>query len=192
MEAATLKCDKFYIIAMAASGKSTFAAEHPIYDGYKTVDYAEHLPPMSWWTNLILYVSRIIKPLRKLIRHRPDMVARREKHYFLNVFDFIIKHEKPIVIFGRRPPIKFEELPVHDRIKFAMVLIPEEDHRRNCASRKKDLRNPLPFFHHWTTDFEMINDRRNSLTNYAEEHNIQVYDSFAGAIEDMHKRFNSE
>ena len=191
-ETEILKCEKFYIIAMAASGKSTFANNYPTYNGYRTIDFAERLPPISKWTKLILYVSRIIKPLRKIIRHRPEMVARRENNYFRQAFDFIIGHDQPIVVFGRRPPNEFEDLPVHDKIKFAMVLIPEGDHRRNCASRKKELRNPFPLFHHWTTDFEKIQSVRNSLKRYAEVHDITVYDSISGAIDDMHRRFNAD
>jgi hypothetical protein len=184
-----LKCDKFYIIAMAASGKSTFTAENPTYNGYRVVDYAERLPSLSWSTNLVLYLSRFLRPLRKLVKHRPEMAARRQEHYFSQAFAYIINHKEPIVVFGRRPPCEFEELSVHDSIKFAMILIPEEDHRRNCASRKQELRNPLPFFHHWTTDFDKIGERRNSLTDYAKQHDIPVYESFTGAIDDMHERY---
>jgi len=187
-----LKCNKFYIIAMAASGKSTFAAKHSNYRGYHVIDYAERLPSISLWTKLILYLSRLVKPLRKLVKKRPDVVARRQKHYFSQAFDFITNHDEPIVVFGRLPPNEFEDLPVHDRIRFAMVLIPEDDHRRNCGSRKKELRNPLPFFHHWTTDFEKISELRNHLQDYAKQHDITVYESFSGAIDDMHLRFNDE
>lgn len=186
-----MKCDKFYIIAMAASGKSTFAASNPVYNGYKTVDYAEHLPPISPSTKLVLYASRLIKPLRKTIRNRPEMVARRRNQYFSEVFEFTANYPGPVAVFGRKPPDDFERLAVHNTIKFAMVLIPEEEHRRNCFSRKKELRNPLPLFHHWTTDFEKIMKLRNRLSDFANQHGITVYDSFSGAIDDMHRRFNS-
>jgi 2-phosphoglycerate kinase len=117
------------------------------------------------------------------------MIARRQENYFSQAFQYIINHNEPIVVFGRRTPNEFEELPVHDSIKFAMVLIPEEDHRRNCASRKQELRNPLPFFHHWTTDFDKISQLRNNLTDYAKQHDIPVYDSFTDAIDNMRERY---
>lgn len=187
-----MKNNKFYIIAMAASGKSTFALQNPVYNGYQVVDFAKHLPSQTFWTRLVLYFSRFVKPLRKLVSSRPDRVARRQKNYFSQAFEFIANHQEPIVVFGRRTPDEFEKLPVHDSVRFAMVLIPEEDHRRNCASRKRELRNPLPLFHHWTTDFNKIIEIRHNLTDYAKQHDIPVYDSFTGAIDAMHRRFSSE
>ena len=177
---------------MAASGKSTFASKHPTYSGYHIVDYAERLPSVSRSTNLVLYLSRLLKPLRKLVRDRPEMIARSQEKYFSQAFEYINSQNEPIVVLGRRPPNEFEELLVHDTIKFAMVLIPEEDHRRNCASRKKELRNPLPFFHHWTTDFDRICEIRNNLTDYVKQHGIPVYESFAVAIDNMHERSRSD
>ena len=183
--------DKFYIIAMAASGKSTFSRQNPEYRGYRVVDFAERLPPISRWTSFILYLSRIVKPLEKTVRRRPDMIARRKANYFRDAFDFITEHNKPVVVLGRKPPEDFENLPVHDSVKFAMVLIPEDKHRAHCAARRKELRNPLPMFHHWTTDFEKIKDLRRELGDYALRHDIAVYDDFSAAIDDMHSRFNS-
>ncbi len=187
-----MKCNKFYIIAMAASGKSTFAVQNPIYNGYQIIDFATKLPSLTLWTRAVLYISRFVKPLKKLVSGRPDRIARRQANYFSHAFEYIVNKKEPIVIFGRRTPNEFEKLPVHDSVRFAMVLIPEEDHRRNCVSRKRDLRNPFPLFHHWTTDFDNISEIRKNLRGYAEQHDIPVYDSFAGAIDDMHRRFSSE
>lgn len=174
---------------MAASGKSTFAKLNPDYNGYHVVDFEVRLPARTLWTRLVLYASRVLKPVRILVSGRPDQIARSQKNYFSRVFEYIINHQEPLVVFGRRTPENFEELSVHDSIRFAMVMIPEEEHRRNCASRKRELRNPFPFLHHWTTDFDKIRRMRLSVTDYANRHNIVVYDSFTAAIDDLHKRY---
>lgn len=184
-----MTCSKFYIIAMAASGKSTFAATHPVYKGYRIVDFEDHLPPFPFSTKLILYLSRLLRPLRKLVRNRPEVIAQKKVNYFDRVFDYMTECTDPVVVFGRTPTHEFRNLPVHDTIKFAVVLIPEDQHRRNCASRKRDLKNPIPFFHHWTTDFDKILAVRSEIIDFADSNDVAVYDSFPAAIDDLHARF---
>jgi hypothetical protein len=182
---------KFYIMAMAATGKSTFAGQNDSYLGYNVVDYAERIPEFSFLTRALLYFSRILPPLRRIAVKRPDMAGHFKNSYFDHVLDFILKHEDPIAVLGRKTYDTFDHQNYEGVIEFSIVLIPEEDHRQNCVARKKQMRNPLPFFHHWTTDFEKINRVRKGFQKYASKHGIPVYESIPEAIEDMHRKFGS-
>ena len=173
---------------MAASGKSTFAAKNSTYKGYRVVDFEDQLPPFPFSTRLVLYLARLFRPLRKLVRNRPEVVAQKKANYFARVFDYMARCTEPVVVVGRTPTHEFKKLPVHDTIKFAVVLIPEEQHRRNCVSRKRDLKNPIPFFHHWTTDFDKILAIRKEIIEFASANDIPVYPSFAAAIDDLHTK----
>lgn len=176
-------------MAMAATGKSTFAGKNDSYLGYTIVDFAERIPQFSYVTRALLYLSRIIRPLRRIAVKRPDMAGHFKGSYFDQAFDFILNQDKPIVVLGRKTFDTFDHQKYDGVIEFSIVLIPEEDHRRNCAARKKQMRNPLPFFHHWTTDFEKIKRVRVGFRDHAAKHGITVYESIPEAIEDMHRKF---
>ena len=182
--------NKFYIMAMAATGKSTFTNKHPNYLGYRVVDFGGALPRRRLSTRILLYISRFVPSLRLAIQSRPDIKDRFKHAYFDRAFDFMNSCEDPIALLGRRPRRNFRELVAkHDKIRFAMVMIPEEEHRHHCASRKMSMRNPIPFFHHWTTNFSKILKIRREMYAYAEEFGIPVYEDFESAIEAMHRQY---
>lgn len=169
---------KVYIFAPAASGKSTFNKQYQNYKGFQIVDFAFKLPKISFPARTLFYLSRIIPQFRKLARKSKSFLG--PKEYFEKIFSYLRTEEHNLLVFGRRPPA---DLSPYDDIEFALILIPEEQHRRNCESRKKQMRNPLPFMHHWTTDFEKVKNIRKELQQFASERNIPIYDSFKGAVE---------
>ncbi len=182
-------CSRFYIMAMAASGKSTFTNANSTYRGYSIVDFGDDLPKRRFSTRVILYFGRFIPALRRMIRNRPDMKDRYRHSYFDQAFKFLKDSTDPTIILGRRTRTNYRELDVHDDVKFSMVVIPEELHRRNCKARKKSMRNPIPYFHHWTTDFEKIKKIRKEMLDYAKEFDIPVYQSIEEAIHAMDKQY---
>ena len=187
------RIDKFYIMAMAATGKSTFTNKHQTYLGYHVVDFGEELPQRRLSTRILLYFSRFIPPLRIMMQNRPDMKDRFRHAYFDQAFDYINKHDEPIVMLGRRTRENYRELVTrHDKVRFSMVMIPEELHRQHCAARKKSMRNPIPFFHHWTTDFSKILKIRKEMYAYAEEFDIPVYEDIESAIKAMHRQYGGD
>ena len=184
---------RFYIMAMAATGKSTFTDKHDSYLGYRVVDFGEDLPKRRLSTRILLYVARFVPPLRLALQNRPDMKDRFRHAYFDQAFDFLTSREEPTILLGRRTRENYRELvEQHDSVRFAMVLIPEENHRRNCAARKKKMRNPIPYFHHWTTDFSKILKIRKQMSDYAREFDIPVYDDIESAIQAMHRQYGVE
>ena len=187
------RIDKFYIMAMAATGKSTFTNKHQTYLGYRVVDFGEELPQRRLSTRILLYISRFFPPLRAMIQNRPDMKDRFRHAYFDRAFDYINQHDSPIVMLGRRTRENYRELVAkHDKVRFSMVMIPEEEHRQHCAARKKSMRNPIPFFHHWTTDFSKILKIRKEMYAYAEEFDIPVYEDIESAIQAMHRQYGGD
>ncbi len=186
------RIDKFYVMAMAATGKSTFVGKHPHYHGYRIVDFGEELPQRRLSTRILLYIGRFVPGIRKAIHNRPDMQDRFRQAYFDRAFDFMDSCDEPLVILGRRTRSNYRDLGVHDRVRFSMVMIPEEQHRKQVANRKVSMRNFLPRFHHWTTDFDKILKIRKEMLAYAEQFDIPVYDSIESAIEGMHKAYGGE
>ena len=187
------RSDKFYIMAMAATGKSTFTSKHQTFLGYRVVDFGEELPQRRLSTRILLYFSRFIPPLRRAMRNRPDMKDRFRHAYFDKAFEYLNKFEAPIVMLGRRTRENYRELvEQHDKVRFSMVMIPEEKHRQHCAARKKKMRNPLPRFHHWTTDFSKILKVRKGMYAYAEEFDIPVYEDIESAIRAMHQQYGGD
>ena len=135
-----------------------------------------------------------LRPAFRVLLHglsegRPDMASRSRDNYFARPSTTSSTMKNRSWFFGRRPPKEFADLPVHGSIRFSMVLIPNDGHRRNCASRKKKLRNPLLFFRYWTTDFDQIRQIRKNLSAYAKQHDRHVYDRFTVAIDNMHERY---
>ena len=183
--------DKFYIMAMAATGKSTFTNKYDTYLGYKVVDFGgAQLPPRRLSTRILLYISRFFPPLRVLIRNRPDMKDRFRHAYFDQAFEFLNKQEEPIVLLGRRTRENYRELAAeNDKVRFSMVMIPEEEHRQHCAARKKSMRNPIPYFHHWTTNFDKILKIRKEMYAYAEQFDIPVCEDIETASKAMHRQY---
>ena len=141
-----VRCNKFYIIATAASGKSTFTDQNDSYLGYQVVDFDKRLPDYSFITKIIPYLSRLHPALRHLAAKRPDFADHMKNSYFQQLFDSILKQDGPIVVLGRKTLDDLDHRKYRDSIEFSIVLIPEDDHRRNRASRKKQMRNPFPFF----------------------------------------------
>ena len=186
---ASANCDRFYIMAMAASGKSTFTRANSTYRGYRIVDFGEDLPERRLSTRVLLYIGRFFPALRRALRNRPDMKDRYRHSYFDKAFEFLADSDEPTILLGRRTRSNYRDLEAHDYVKFAMVLIPEENHRRNCKARKKSMRNPIPYFHHWTTDFEKIKKIRQEMAEYAEAFNIPVYESIEATIDAMDQEY---
>ena len=170
---------KIYVMSVACSGKSIFAKQNEYCAGLKVVDFAELLPTPKRMTWLILYLSRVLPRLRYFVRRDRSVLAKQPKHYYAKIFSYIRSESEPIVVLGRPAPESLEGL---SDIEFAAVLIPREEHERNCRARRREHRNPFPFFHHWTTDFAKIELTRARLESYARRHNIPVYDSFRTAI----------
>ena len=187
--ATTASIDKFYIMAMAATGKSTFANRHGNYKGYRVVDFADELPPQTLTTKVLMLVSRFIPPMRRAVRRRPDLADRFRQAYFDKAFAFMDACDEPLVLLGRRTRSNFRDLGVHDRVRFAMVLIDKERHRSQVANRKKNMRNFLPFMHHWTTDFDKIQRLREEMRAYADKFEVPVFETFEAAIDALHHQY---
>ncbi|MGH8168243.1 MAG: hypothetical protein ACREQ1_13455 [Woeseiaceae bacterium] len=172
-------------MSMAASGKSTFAQTHDFYSGYRVIDYARQLPRKRPWTGSLLYLSRALPLLRRAVANNKELVAIRQENYFSGVIEFMRAHQGPVVILGRRLPEGFIDNQSFEGIAIGMVLIPEEEHRRHCLSRRKEMRNPIPFMHHWTTDFKQVRAIREQMTAFARRYDIPVFASFEQAIDDL-------
>ena len=172
-------------MSIAASGKSTFATKYPSFEGYKIVDFAQELPSRSAVTKVLLYLSRVAPCLETILRKRKDMIAINTDHYFANVYAYLTRQTQPVVVMGRRTPDNPGDSEMFNDVALAMVLVPEDDHKRNCKARKHKLRNPLPFFHHRTTDFRRIMNAREQSQEYATHHDIPVFESFSSAIRAM-------
>ena len=186
-----MSCNKFYMMAGAAVGKSTFAGQRDHFLGYRVVDFDDELPPRSFITWILMYLSRVMPRLRRVAKMRSDMVLRRREPYFEHAINFLLKQDEPVVVMGRKTPDDFDHQKYAGQIEFSIVLLSEEEHKRNCAARKKRMRNPLPFFNHWSTDFERIRRIREQFRTHAARHNIPVYDSIPAAIEGMHQKNSS-
>jgi len=183
-----MKNEKLYIMAMAATGKSTFAGMHPNYHGYRVVDFAKQLPRRRALTRAAHYVARVLPVAHRFVRNRPEMIARRHRNYFEAAFEFLRSSKEPVVVLGRRGPEDDSLMPPTDGVTLGMILLPEEKHREHARARKKKHRNFLPFFHHWTTNFDELKIIRDGMIAYAKRHNIPVYASFAEAIDEMSTR----
>ena len=94
------RIDKFFVMAMAATGKSTFVRRHPHYRGYRVVDFAEELPPQRLSTRFLLYISRFIPAIRKAIHQRPDVQDRYRQAYFDKAFAFMDACDEPLHLLG--------------------------------------------------------------------------------------------
>lgn len=182
-ETVLLPPKRIYLMSMAASGKSTFARDHRFFEGYRVVDFAGRLPQKKPLTKFLLYISRPIPILQRAIKKNKGLVAIHQQYYFDAVIDLMRNHDGPIVVLGRRLPNNFSEIEFLKTVAIGMVIVPEEQHHRNCMARKRKMRNPLPFFNHWTTNFQKVLDVRKTMTDYADRHQITVYDGFTQAIE---------
>jgi|SRR5690606_9190781 len=180
-----MRSERIYLMSMAASGKSTFARENEFYSGYRIVDYARHLPPPRWWVRLLLYVGRPFPFVKRALRNVRDLRAIDRKNYFAGVLEMIHSHDGPIAVLGRRLPEDFRDSGIFDEVAVGLVLIPEERHRQNCLSRRKEMRNPFPFLHHWTTDFDKVRAVREEMRAFAERHGVPVFEDFRTAIEQL-------
>lgn len=109
----------------------------------------------------------------------------RQSDYFAGVVELMRTSEGPVAVLGRRLPDNFGDDRSFDGIKLGMVLIPEEQHRQNVRSRRNEMRNPLPFMHHWTTDFRKVSAMRKSMSAFAEQNSIPVFESFEQAIDSL-------
>ena len=175
-----MTCNKFYIRAPAASGKSTFARQHPQFLGYEIIDFARHRPRPSVIRRIIVSLSRLGVRLRWLL---PDS----SKSYFDALSAFMLRHEGPVVVLGSRTPRLPEQIRGSTVTLSSLVLIPEADHRRNCRAREHERRAHFPFLPHWSTSFERIQRARDRLVRNAQQRDIPLYDSFPAAIRAMHR-----
>ncbi|MGH8195377.1 MAG: hypothetical protein ACREQ8_13410 [Woeseiaceae bacterium] len=114
-----------------------------------------------------------------------DAVAMGRSDYFASVLELMRTTEGPVVVLGRRLPDNFRHNKSFDGIKLGMVLIPEEEHRRNVQLRRNQMRNPLPLMHHWSTDFRKVSAMRQSISAFAEQYDIPVFESFELAIDTL-------
>lgn len=180
--------ERIYLMSVAASGKSTFAREHEFYSGYRIVDYASRLPEQPLWARLILYLTRPFPALRRELRKMRNLRALDHDSYFAGVLELMHGHAGPLAVLGRRLPDDFRRDDAFHGVEIGLVLIPEEQHRRNCLARRGEMRNPLPFMHHWTTEFDKIQRMRKRAKHFAEHHGIPVFDSFRTAIDELAER----
>ena len=169
-------------MSMAASGKSRFSEENPIFHGYRIVDFAQQLPNRPFWINAMRYVGRAFPFILNLIKNNAAISILDSKKFMPYMYSFLSEQSEPTVILGKITSEDLDEYPQFESTVFGMVLIPETEHRRNCQSRKKEMRNPIPFFHHWTTNFKKIQAIREEVSNYASRHDIPIFDSFSSAI----------
>ncbi len=174
-----------YLMSLAASGKSSFASNHIQYKGYSVVDFAQRLPGRNLLAVALLYVCRPFPALQLKLRQNKRLNKVGPHYYFDAVADFMRHHYGPLVIMGRRLPPHVLNDEAFPSAALGIVMIPEEQHRRQCESRRQELRNPLPFFDHWTTDFDKVKKLRQDMTDYAESHGIGVFESFASAIDSL-------
>jgi hypothetical protein len=184
---------RIYLMSMAASGKSTFARANEFYAGYRIIDYATLLPGKGLWTRSLLYLSRAFPLLRRAVSKNRDMIAINHQNYSSGVLELMRSHKDPIAVLGRRLPAEFIEASSSQGISVGIVLISEEQHRQNCLSRRAKMKSPLPFMHHWTTDFDTVQAGREKMRTYAQQYNIPVFDSFELAVDTLkvqtfHKR----
>ncbi len=171
---------KICLLSVAASGKSTFKSKHPSYRGCRVVDVAELLPMPNPFVKALLYLGRVIVPLKKLTARAPSQRAKAPDRYYAILKRFLDEQDENVVLLANRgptPPSLFEG------INLAVVMIPEEEHRRHCKARKTGMRNPLPFLHHASTEFENVLKMRANLSSYAARHAILVFTSYEEAIE---------
>jgi len=173
---------KIYLMSPAASGKSTFAGKHGYYRGYKVVDSAQLMPEANGVVKLILYFARVFPQVKRLVRNNPIVQSNSPSQYYAKVLEYMRSESEPVVMLGRRGPVDLR--PCGD-IVFGVVQIPWKQHQLNCQRRRSQLRNPLPFFHHWTTDTRKIESARVLFLEYAERHNLRLFDSFANAIDEL-------
>lgn len=173
---------KICLLSVAASGKSTFKSKHPSYRGCRVVDVAELLPMPNPFVKALLYLGRVIPPLKKLAARAPSQQAKAPERYFSILKHYLDEQTEDTVLLANRgpqPPSFFEG------ITLAVVLIPEEEHRRHCESRKTGMRNPLPFLHHASTEFANVLKMRENLSSYATMHALRLFGSYEEAIESV-------
>lgn len=181
-----------YLMSLAASGKSSFANKHRKYKGYTVVDFAQHLPGRNPFVVALLYILRPFPALQLRLRKNKQLNKIGPHYYFDAVAEFMQSHREPLVVMGRRLPPHVLHGNVFSSTGLGIVMIPEEQHRRQCESRRRELRNPLPFFNHWTTDFEKVRKLRQDMQAYADAHGIEVFESFASAIDSLCEHQTSE
>lgn len=171
---------KICLLSVAASGKSTFRLKHPTYHGCRVVDVAELLPMPNPFVKALLYLGRVIPPLKKLAARAPSQRAKAPERYFSILKRYLDEQTEDTVLLANRgpqPPSFFEG------ITLAVVMIPEEDHRRHCEARKTGMRNPLPFLHHASTEFGNVLKMRENLLNYAASHGLPVFATYEQAVD---------
>jgi len=169
---------RIYVFAPAASGKTTFNSKIKRKGRFQIIDFDMLLPNISCITKILSYIGRAISPFKNLSRKTKSFTG--PKEYQNLIFNWLRQQETDTIVFGRRPPL---DLSQFDDIEFALVLIPEKDHVKNCHSRKNQMRNPIPFMHHWTTNFVKVKKIRDELREYAKKRNIPIYNPFTNAID---------
>lgn len=179
------KISRIYIMAPGATGKSTFANANPIYAKHRVVDFATFLPEPRGILKVMDYLGRRIGFLKRIARNSQTLEARKPENYYKNIFAYLREQDESVVVFGRLGP---KDISHYEDIRFGIVMLAEDQHRKQCEMRKKQLRNFLPFMNHWTTDFENMKSIRDNFINYSEKHNIKIYLNFTEAINDLSKQ----
>ncbi len=185
-----MSANHIYLMSLAASGKSTFAARYPEYAGYRVVDFASKLPRNNPLVLALFYIVRPFPALQRRARLSPRLNKVGPHYYFDAVTEFMDSAEQPMIVMGRRLRPQYLESETFRRARLGIVMIPEERHRRQCEQRRRELRNFLPWFDHWTTNFDKVRELRQSLLDYARQHDIEVFESFEDAVEAL--RDNSD
>jgi hypothetical protein len=175
---------KIYVMSVACTGKTTFAARTPYLAGCRIVDSEELLPEIPGIVNRLLFVARVIPWLRTLLRCHKVLAARHDE-YYKRVFEFLRAHDEPVAVLGRPGP---EDLSPYGDITFGAVLIPWEEHRQRYQQRRRELRNPLPFLHHRSTNPDRLKALREHLAEYARSRRIPVFESLAEAVSTLSRQ----
>lgn len=96
--------------------------------------------------------------------------------YGQRIIKFLEGQTEPIAVLGRRGPA---DPPKSAGITYAAILIPVDDHIRNWKQRKKEKPSTR-----WQT-FSDLEAKREKLRRYAQEYGIDLFTSFADAIEEL-------
>lgn len=169
-------------MAVAATGKSRFADLNANYHGYRVVDFAEKLPKPNLVVKALLYLGRRFVWFARLTRNSQFTQAKMAHNYHRSIIRFLRASDVPTVVLGRPGPADISDL---SDITMGAVLLPWSQHRRNCESRRKQLRNPLRPFDHRTTHENEITRLRGLLQDYAQEREIPIFDSFEDALDTL-------
>lgn len=183
---------KIYIMAAPATGKSTFVSANKRYKGIKVIDFSEiasrgarnqgksygPAARKGVFRRLAKYLRNKLFDLHKRAM-RTDTAQRiphTGKSYHEEIVSYLRSQNEPVIVLGRIGPPNPERF---SDIVFGAVLIPEQDHQRNCRQRR--LHRPNSDM----CDFSAVSVRRRQLSEYAEQYNIPIFPSFMSALDGL-------